>query len=329
MQNCDTEKIATMLGNFIPEENIYINEPMSKHTSFKIGGNADIFVKVKTIEQIIKIIELANKLNQKLTIFGNGSNVLVTDKGIRGIVIKNCNENYEFIDDETIKVSSGMLNAKLAKILLDKSLSGFEFAAGIPGTIGGAVKMNAGAYGGQMQDIVVSTRYIELKEVENENQKNNTENYRADDSSSNINLRIKEINNKQHEFEYRKSIFSKKNTVILDTTLKLHKTSKDEIQEKMEQNNQSRKLKQPTDKPSAGSTFKRGADFVTAQLIDECGLKGYTVGGAQVSTKHAGFIINTGNATAEDVIKLTNIVKEKVYEKFNKKIELEIEILGE
>ena len=167
--------------------------------------------------------------------------------------------------------------------------------------------MNAGAYGGQMSDIVVSTRYINLSDEQ---------------------LRIEQIDNEEHEFGYRHSIFSN-NIIILNTTLKLNKGIKEEIQDKMDCNKQSRKEKQPIDKPSAGSTFKRGSDFITAQLIDECGLKGYTIGGAQVSEKHAGFIVNLGNATAKDVLELVEFVKKQVFEKFNKAIELEIEVIGE
>lgn len=307
MDNSKIIETYDKIKNFISKEDIYINEPMSKHTTFKIGGNADIFIKLRSIEQIEKIVKLSRKINEPLKIIGNGSNILVKDNGIRGIVAKVCTNSYEFIDDETIKVDAGLLNSKVAQILLDKKLSGFEFAAGIPGTIGGAIKMNAGAYGGQMSDIVVSTRYINLSDEQ---------------------LRIEQIDNEEHEFGYRHSIFSN-NIIILNTTLKLNKGIKEEIQDKMDYNKQSRKEKQPIDKPSAGSTFKRGSDFITAQLIDECGLKGYTIGGAQVSEKHAGFIVNLGNATAKDVLELVEFVKKQVFEKFNKAIELEIEVIGE
>ena len=307
MDNSKIIETYDKIKNFISKEDIYINEPMSKHTTFKIGGNADIFIKLRRIEQIEKIVKLSRKINEPLKIIGNGSKILVKDNGIRGIVAKVCTNSYEFVDDETIKVDAGLLNSKVAQILLDKKLSGFEFAAGIPGTIGGAIKMNAGAYGGQMSDIVVSTRYINLSDEQ---------------------LRIEQIDNEEHEFGYRHSIFSN-NIIILNTTLKLNKGIKEEIQDKMDYNKQSRKEKQPIDKPSAGSTFKRGSDFITAQLIDECGLKGYTIGGAQVSEKHAGFIVNLGNATAKDVLELVEFVKKQVFEKFNKAIELEIEVIGE
>lgn len=300
----ETQKI---MSTFIPEEDIYINEPMSKHTTFKIGGNAEIFVKVRNIEQIEKTIELSRKIKKPLKIIGNGSNILVKDEGIKGIVAKICTNSYEWVDDESIRVDAGLLNSKIAQILLEKELSGFEFAAGIPGTIGGAVKMNAGAYGGQMSDIVVSTRYLNL---ENEQ------------------FKVEQVSNSEQDFSYRHSMFSN-NTIILDVILKLRKGNKTKIQEQMNKYRKSRIEKQPIDKPSAGSTFKRGKDFITAQLIDECGLKGYSIGGAQISEKHAGFIVNTGNATAKDVIDLVEFVKKQVLEKFNKTIELEIEIIGE
>lgn len=300
----ETQKI---MSTFIPEEDIYINEPMSKHTTFKIGGNAEIFVKLRNIEQIEKTIELSRKIKKPLKIIGNGSNILVKDEGIKGIVAKICTNSYEWVDDESIRVDAGLLNSKIAQILLEKELSGFEFAAGIPGTIGGAVKMNAGAYGGQMSDIVVSTRYLNL---ENEQ------------------FKVEQVSNSEQDFSYRHSMFSN-NTIILDVILKLRKGNKTEIQEQMNKYRKSRIEKQPIDKPSAGSTFKRGKDFITAQLIDECGLKGYSIGGAQISEKHAGFIVNTGNATAKDVIDLVEFVKKQVLEKLNKTIELEIEIIGE
>ena len=307
MDNSKILETQKMLSTFIPEEDIYINEPMSKHTTFKIGGNAEIFVKLRNIEQIEKTIELSRKIKKPLKIIGNGSNILVKDEGIKGIVAKICTNSYEWVDDESIRVDAGLLNSKIAQILLEKELSGFEFAAGIPGTIGGAVKMNAGAHGGQMSDIVVSTRYLNL---ENEQ------------------LKVEQVSNSEQDFSYRHSMFSN-NTIILDVILKLRKGNKTEIQEQMNKYRKSRIEKQPIDKPSAGSTFKRGKDFITAQLIDECGLKGYSIGGAQISKKHAGFIVNTGNATAKDVIDLVEFVKQQVLEKFNKTIELEIEIIGE
>lgn len=306
MTNNEIDNLTKDMQEFILQEDIYTNEPMSKHTTFKIGGTADIFVKLRNTEQIEKLLNLCKNKNVPIKIIGNGSNILVKDNGIRGVVAKICTNSYDFLDEKTIRVDAGMLNSKVSRILLENSLTGFEFASGIPGTIGGAVKMNAGAYGSQMSDVVIKTKYIDLEDMQ-----------------------IKEIKKEEQKFEYRKSIFSTTERVIIDTTLKLEKADKEQIQEKINQNNESRRIKQPIDKPSAGSTFKRGEDFITAQLIDECGLKGYTVGGAQVSTKHAGFVVNADNATASDVIELMEIIKKRVQEKFNKNIDLEIEIIGE
>lgn len=311
------------LENILGKENVKYNEPMSKHTSFRVGGNADIFATVDSEEKLIKVIELATKLSMPITIVGNGTNLLVKDGGIRGLVIRYIENNYRIIDVESLEnkeqsnkndenkskaitVSSGMTNARLAKILLDNSLTGFEFLAGVPGTIGGALFMNAGAYGGEIKDITIKTKYIDL----------NTG-------------KIKTIVNNEHKFEYRKSIFQNLNCVILETTLKLQLGNKVQIKDKMQEYSTKRRESQPLDMPSAGSTFKRGEDFIAAKLIDESGLKGYSIGGAQVSNKHAGFIVNKGDATAKDIIDLINYVKEKAYEKFGKVIQEEVKIIGE
>ena len=290
----------------IPKENIYINEPMSRHTTFKVGGPADVFIKAKTIEQIKTVLDFCKTNKVPLTIIGNGSNVIVRDEGIRGIVLKICLDDCKIQkqkDHAIVEVGAGMLNAKLAYILLDEECEGFEFASGIPGTIGGAIKMNAGAYGSEIKDVIESLTYIDL---ENEN--------------------IKTIKKEDMKLSYRHSIFFNKKGIILEAKFKFKIGNKEEIKEKINQNMQNRLDKQPTE-PSAGSTFKRGESFVTSQLIDECGLKGKSVGGAEVSTKHAGFIVNKGNATAQDILELIKIVKDTVLEKTGKEIELEIEIL--
>lgn len=302
-----TENLIKDISKKFEKENILINEPMSKHTTFKIGGNADIFIKADTIEKIQYILNIVKEYEIPLFILGNGSNILVKDEGIRGITLKieladiKIEENSENVK---IKVGAGVKLAQLAQTLLKNSIENFEFASGIPGTIGGAIKMNAGAYGSEMKDIVYETTYL--------------------DYDGNIIT----INKDEHEFEYRKSIFSNKQAIILQTTLILKKGNKEEIKSKMQEYLNQRKEKQPLNIPSAGSTFKRGNDYITAKLIDECGLKGYKIGGAEVSNIHAGFIVNTGNATSNDVIKLVKYVKEKVYKEFKKEIQLEIEIIG-
>ena len=298
----DIKKIQKL----IPKENIYINEPMSKHTSFKIGGPAECFIKAQSIEQLKNILEYAKKNNIKLTIVGNGSNILVSDQGIQGIVLKiDIEKLEEKIDEETriLTVGSGVKLGTLAQKCLKEGITGLEFASGIPGTIGGAIRMNAGAHGSEMKDIIKTVIYMDR------------------------NAQMHTITNKQAKFEYRKSLFVNSDYIILETEIQLKKGKLEEIKEKMEEYAKYRKEKQPIEYPSAGSTFKRGKDFITAKLIDECGLKGYQIGGAQISEKHAGFIINKENATAKDVIELMEYTKEQVYNKFGKIIEQEIEII--
>lgn len=328
----NSDSIYNLLVQKIPKDNILRNESMKKHTSFKIGGEAEFFVKAKNIEEIKHILSICKNNNIPLTIVGNGSNLLVKDNGIKGIVLKVDFDNIkiENIEDyniqnmldkenkwENIKqknnenyaivtVGAGVTLGKLAQVLLKKSISGFEFASGIPGTIGGAIRMNAGAYGSEFKDIVIETTCI------------------------NLNGEIIKLNNGQQKFEYRRSVFKDEKYIILESKLMLKCVEDSKIiKEKMDEYKKSRVEKQPIEFPSAGSTFKRGSDFITAKLIDECGLKGYTVGDAQVSTKHAGFVINKGNATAEDVIKLVEIIKKTILDKFEKNIELEVEIIGD
>ena len=303
----EKQKVYELLTNEIKEGIVKIDEPMKKHTNFKIGGNADIFVIAKSIEEIKYIIKFSKENNIPLTILGNGSNVLVSDKGIRGIVsqIGLKEIKVEKQENALIEVDAGVMLGALAQVLLKQSISGFEFAAGIPGSIGGSMRMNAGAYGGEMKDIVKNVTVLNEK--------------------GEINI----LTNEECEFSYRHSRFTNSKEIIIKATLELPYGNEDEIKAKMDEYAQSRKEKQPLNLPSAGSTFKRGTDFITAKLIDECGLKGYTSGDAQVSTLHAGFVVNLGNATAQDVLNVVNHVKQVVLEKTGKQIELEIELLGE
>lgn len=303
----EKQKIYELLTNEIKQGIVKIDESMKKHTNFKIGGNADVFVIAKNIEEIKCVIKFSKENNIPLTILGNGSNVLVSDKGIRGIVLQiGLKEiKVEKHENALIEVDAGAMLGALAQILLKQRISGFEFAAGIPGSIGGAIRMNAGAYGGEMKDIVKNVTVLNEK--------------------GEINI----LTNEECEFSYRHSRFTNSKEIIIKSTLELPFGNENEIKAKMDEYAQSRKEKQPLNLPSAGSTFKRGADFITAKLIDECGLKGYTSGDAQVSTLHAGFVVNLGNATAQDVLSVVNHVKQVVLEKTGKQIELEIELLGE
>lgn len=303
----ENREILENLKNIIPEEKIKKNEPMKDHTSFKIGGPAEFFIKVNSIEELKNILEFCKINKVFLTVIGNGSNLLVTDKGIKGIVIKLELKKIEIKNLEEkieITVDSGVQLGLLAQKLLKEEISGFEELSGIPGTIGGAIIMNAGAHGKEMKDIVTEVTTIDY------------------------NGNIHKFTNEESEFTYRHSRFLNEEYIILQAKLLLEKGNKEKIKEKMNEYAQYRKEKQPIEYPSAGSTFKRGEDFITAKLIDEAGLKGYSIGDAQISEKHAGFIINKGNAKAQDVIDLVKYTTDKVYERFGKKIELEIKILG-
>ena len=293
----------------INKSQIKYNEPMKAHTSFKIGGPAEVYIVVKTIQELQKINDIAKKNNIPIYIIGNGSNILVTDKGIKGIVVKNEIKKLEIenIENENIKLKIGAGNKiiETAHVLLKEEISGFEELSGIPGTIGGAIKMNAGANGKEIKDII--TQVVVLDE------KGNIEVLQKDD----LNL------------TYRNSIFRTNKSIILEAEFILKKGKKEEIKYKMDNYAKIRKEKQPLEYPSAGSTFKRGDNYITAKLIDEAGLKGFKIGGAEISTKHAGFIINKNNATAKDILDLIKYTQDEIYKKFGKKIQLEVEIIGE
>ncbi len=292
----------------INKKDILKDEPMSNHTSFKIGGNADFFINITSIKNLKFVLEFANKNNIPITVVGNGTNLLVTEKGIRGITIKLDLKDFKIEkskEDVFITVEAGFALSKLANIALKEELEGLEFLAGIPGTVGGAIRMNAGAYGKEMKDILVKTRYMTYDG------------------------KIKTIDLEEHNFEYRNSIFSKINVIILETVIKVKRGKKEEIQKRINEYMQKRIDSQPLEFPNAGSTFKRKEGIITAKIIDECGLKGYSIGDAEVSNKHAGFIINKGKATSKDILNLVAYVKKVVKEKKNVDIELEILVLGE
>lgn len=291
----------------MPKERIKQNEPMKLHTSFKVGGPADFFVTVESIEELKNIIKFTKKSKIPLYIVGNGTNLLVKDNGISGIVVKLAMNKFEVSERENskieVKAQAGVPLAFLGQKMLQSEIAGLEELSGIPGTIGGAIIMNAGAHGKEMKDIVKNVVAIDYD------------------------CNICEFTNEQCKFEYRNSMFENGKYIILQANLELEKGNKDEISRKMSEYMQFRKEKQPLEYPSAGSTFKRGTDFVTAKLIDDAGLKGYSIGGAQVSEKHAGFIINKNNATAQDILNLIKYVQETILKKFNKNIELEVKII--
>lgn len=297
------DSIYKKLTTIIEESKIKTNEDMSKHTSFKAGGKAKFYIKAKTVEDVINTVKISKENNIPIVVLGNGSNILFKDEEFNGVVLKIELDTLK-IEENIITAEAGVKNAILGRKALDNNLQGFEFAAGIPGTIGGTIRMNAGAYGGEIKDIVQDVEYLDYED-----------------------LKIKKITNKECNFEYRHSVFCENKNIILSATFKLENGIKEEIANRMNEFAKSRKEKQPLEYPSAGSTFKRGTDFITAKLIDECGLKGYQIGGAQVSEKHAGFIINKENATAKDIIDLVEYVKKTVKEKTGKSIDLEVEII--
>jgi len=279
-------------------------EPMCYHTSFKIGGNADIMAFPKSIAEVEMLIKWCKQDDIPYFILGRGTNILVSDKGIEGIVIKMSGLQDMTVEGTTITVQCGANLSTVANVALKAGLSGMEFASGIPGTVGGAVFMNAGAYGGEMCQIVRSCRYITAIGE------------------------IKTATREELEFSYRTSRFSSTDDVILEVSLELVPENPVAIKEKMDDFNNRRKQKQPLDMPSAGSTFKRPPGFFAGQLIEECGLRGFSIGGAQVSQKHCGFVVNTGNATCQDVVDLIKAVSDIVYQKKNVHLMPEVRVLG-
>ena len=294
------------LQKLIGTGKILVDEPMKRHTTFKIGGPADIMVIPKDEESLSRILKFLAENKVKALIIGNGSNMVVSDKGIRGVVIK-LFENFKSIkcEIEYIECECGALLSKISKVALENELEGVEFAGGIPGTIGGAIYMNAGAYGGQMSDVVVGTHCLD---------------YQGN--------KIVIIGD-QHEFGYRESAIHTRNLIVTRTLMRLNKGDPNTIKAKMDELNKLRVQKQPLEFPSAGSVFKRGEGYFAGDLIERCNLKGTSVGGAMVSEKHAGFIINKGGATCEDILKLLEIITSKVSEEFKIELQREIMLVGE
>lgn len=300
-----------MLENIIKELNnlknteIKLNEPMKAHTSFKIGGPVDIMAMVKDIKDIKNIIKIANKFQIPYMIMGNGSNLLVKDTGVEGIIIK-LNDNFKdyTVKGDTIIAQSGLLLSELSEIAYENELKGLEFAGGIPGTAGGGLTMNCGAYGSEMKDIVKKAVVL------------------------NEDLEIEELFLNDLELSYRNTIIQKRNLVVLEIEYQLEKGNKKEIKDKMIDLTDRRRTKQPLEYPSGGSTFKRPEGYFAGKLVDDSGLRGLKYRGAQVSEKHCGFIINKDNASCEDVLRLINTVQKIVYDNYGVKLEREIKIIG-
>lgn len=283
-----------------------LNEELKKHTSFKIGGPADLFIYINNLSSGKALINLINKRNTPFFALGNGTNLLVSDEGYRGIVLSfsKCEKVLSLENENIINCSSGIPLAKICVTALQSGLAGLEFAWGIPGSCGGALFMNAGAYGSDISNIILSCSHLLLDGTE------------------------ETLNKDALELSYRKSFYSDKSLLITSMKFKLEKSDPKIIREKMYENISKRKSKQPLEYANAGSIFKRPEGYFAGALIEECGLKGKSFGGAMVSPKHSGFIVNTGNASAKDVIRLIRFIQEKVYNKFGVKLECEIKTLG-
>ncbi|MBR3941994.1 MAG: UDP-N-acetylmuramate dehydrogenase [Clostridia bacterium] len=293
------------LLNVCANENILINEPMKNYTTFRTGGPADFLVFPETKEQLKEILLLVKTENVPLTIIGNGSNLLVSDKGIRGVVVCTCKMKEVYANGTEIVASCGTSMAALSACAKQASLTGLEFASGIPGTVGGGIVMNAGAYDGCLADCATETLCMDLNGNE------------------------KRFCGEEQQFGYRKSAFLDGEWIVLESKFRLTPGNMQEIEDKMKELNARRKEKQPLEKPSAGSTFKRPEGYFAGKLIQDADLKGYRAGGACVSEKHAGFVVNDQNGTTADVLAVIRHCQETVLQKFGIQMETEVRIIGE
>lgn len=302
MENKIENRFCSCLGS----DNVKWKEPMKNHTTFRIGGPADYYLCPHSTEELQNVIKICKEENLPFFVQGNGSNLLVSDKGYRGVVIQ-LGKNFSDLEvkEEHIAVKAGALLSKTAKEALDAGLAGMEAVSGIPGTVGGAVMMNAGAYGGEMKDIVESVTVL--------NQEGKL-----------LTLSVEEM-----KMGYRTSIVKEKGYIVVSAVLKLRRGERQAIRELMEDYKERRVTKQPLDMPSAGSTFKRPEGYFAGKLIMDAGLRGFSVGGAQVSEKHCGFVVNKGDATAKDVVNLIHEVQRRVKEQFGVELEPEVRFLGE
>ncbi len=296
------EKLKTCL----PEGQIRTQEPMNRHTTFRVGGLADFYTEPASVPELEAILALCRKEKMPFYILGNGSNLLVADSGYRGVMVSISRGWSEItVYGSQIRAGAGALLSQVAKKALQASLTGLEFAAGIPGSVGGAVMMNAGAYGSDMSAVLTSATVLDLQG------------------------KVLTIPATDLELGYRSSCIQKRGYVVLEAVFLLEEGDADKILGRMEELAKQRRSKQPLEYPSAGSTFKRPAGYFAGKLIQDAGLRGYSVGGAQVSEKHCGFVVNRGDATADDVMKLCRDVRQKVLEQFGVELELEVETLGD
>lgn len=298
--------IYEFLSAQVPKENILFDEPMCRHTTFRVGGEAKCFVRISDRDQLRQIIPYLQLVEIPFFILGNGSNLLVGDKGYQGVVLQIGNQmNQITVEGERMIVQAGALLSQIAKAALEKELTGFEFASGIPGTIGGGVVMNAGAYGGEMKQVVERVTVMDRQGE------------------------VLELLGDEMEFGYRTSIIKNRPFIVLEVCLKFSRGHSSDIRAKMEELTRKRKEKQPLEFASAGSTFKRPEGYFAGKLIMDAGLRGYSIGGACISEKHCGFVVNTGKATAADVAEVIWEVQDRVKERFGVTLEPEVIFLGD
>lgn len=294
------------LTSVIAKERVYVDEPMSRHTTFRVGGPADFFVTPKAKEEVRDVIRICKEAGMPYYIIGNGSNLLVSDAGYRGVIVQIYKEMNEVkVEGDLVKAQAGALLSGIAAKALGAELSGFEFASGIPGTIGGACVMNAGAYGGEMKDVLESVTVLTGEG------------------------KIIELGRNELELGYRTSVIAKKGYIVLGVVLKLERGDGEKIKTYMDELKEKRVTKQPLEYPSAGSTFKRPEGYFAGKLIEDAGLRGFQVGGAQVSEKHCGFVINRDHATAADIMELMRQVQIRVKENSGVDLEPEVKRLGD
>ena len=294
------------LNNVIAKDSILIDEPMSRHTTFRVGGPADFFVTPKAKEEVRDVIRICKEAGMPYYIIGNGSNLLVSDAGYRGVIVQIYKEMNEVkVEGDLVKAQAGALLSGIAAKALGAELSGFEFASGIPGTLGGACVMNAGAYGGEMKDVLESVTVLTGEG------------------------KIIELGRNELELGYRTSVIAKKGYIVLGAVLKLERGDGEKIKTYMDELKEKRVTKQPLEYPSAGSTFKRPEGYFAGKLIEDAGLRGFQVGGAQVSEKHCGFVINRDHATAADIMELMRQVQIRVKENSGVDLEPEVKRLGD
>ena len=302
----DTTYYADIFSKVVGEDSILFNEPMSKHTTYKIGGACDVMLLPKNDDEVCELIKLCRQNDIPFYVIGNGSNLLVRDGGVRGAIIKISSKMADVtVCGNKITAQAGALLGSVVRVAYENSLSGLEFAAGIPGAVGGAVTMNAGAYGGHMQQIVTKIKACDT------------------------NGDIIELTNEELDFGYRQSLVRSNKLTVLSCELELIPAQKEDIKDKMDLLSQKRRSMQPLSLPSCGSVFKRPEGHYIGKLIEDAGLKGTTVGGAQVSQLHANFIVNIGDATANNVLELIAIIKKRVWDAFAVAIETEVIVIGE